>query len=76
MVTIITAVYNNGKLIIESLQALKQQTYRDYEHILIDDCSTDNSFDLIETWAKENNHKYRLLRIHITAALRLLSILP
>ncbi|WP_321826104.1 glycosyltransferase family 2 protein [Maribacter dokdonensis] len=52
MVSIITPVHNSGKFIEECIQSVKLQTYIDWEHILVDDCSTDNSVKIIEEYAQ------------------------
>jgi glycosyltransferase involved in cell wall biosynthesis len=46
-VTIITAVYNNQEDIINCIKSVEKQIYENWEHIIIDDCSTDNTYDTI-----------------------------
>lgn len=43
MVSIILPTYNGEKYIRESIQSIIDQTYQDWELIVIDDCSTDNT---------------------------------
>lgn len=47
LVSIIIPVYNRESLILETLQSIKQQTYSNFECIIVDDDSTDNSIDVI-----------------------------
>lgn len=46
-VSIITPIYNAEKYIVETIQSVVEQSYKNWEYILIDDCSTDNSVKLI-----------------------------
>lgn len=43
MVSIVLPTYNGQKYIRESIQSIIQQTYEDWELIIIDDCSTDDT---------------------------------
>ena len=47
-ISIIIPNYNKGPFIIETLNSLKNQTYKFWEAIIIDDCSTDDSFEIIK----------------------------
>lgn len=52
LVSIITPVYNAEKYIEETLKSVSNQTYSNWEHVLVDDCSSDQSVELIEKLAK------------------------
>ena len=54
-ISIIIANYNNGHFVKDCLNSLFVQTEKDWEAIIIDDCSTDNSFDIIKNLIKEDN---------------------
>ena len=56
LVTFVSPCYNHEKFIIQSLESIKNQTYKNIEHIIIDDASTDNSVKLIEQWITDNNY--------------------
>lgn len=47
VVSIITPCYNCEKTIIKTFNSLKAQTFKDFEWIVIDDCSEDKSVELI-----------------------------
>ncbi|MBU5675160.1 glycosyltransferase [Alkaliphilus sp. MSJ-5] len=54
LVSVIIAIYNYEKYICEALDGLKNQTYSNIEIIIIDDCSTDNTKQVISEWIKNN----------------------
>ena len=49
-VSLVMAVYNGEKYLIEQLDSIRKQTYLIDEVILIDDVSTDNSYELIHQY--------------------------
>lgn len=53
--SIIIPVYNVGDLLNECVESIRCQTYLDYEIILIDDGSTDNSGKICDEWAEKDN---------------------
>ena len=48
LVSILCGCYNQSKFILESLVSINNQTYKNYEIIIWDDASTDNSVNIIE----------------------------
>ena len=57
--SIIVPVYNREKLIIQCIESISKQTYKNYEIIIIDDGSTDNTANIIEEKYKDKkNIKY------------------
>ena len=46
-ISVIIPVYNDERFIEDCLLSLKMQTFKDFEIILIDDCSTDRTFDIV-----------------------------
>lgn len=51
MVSVIVPCYNSEKHIAETLDSVTRQTLDDMEVLVVDDCSTDGSLDLIEAIA-------------------------
>ncbi len=54
-VSVVIPCYNYGRFLPECLQSLAQQTYRDFEVIIVNDGSTDDSLEI----AKEMLERYR-----------------
>lgn len=47
-ISVITATYNSEKYILETIQSVIDQTYPNWEMIITDDCSTDNTLNLVK----------------------------
>lgn len=47
LVSIITPVYNSEKYIGDTIKSVLEQTYKNWEMLIIDDCSTDNTAEAI-----------------------------
>lgn len=50
MITVILPNYNHARFLPARLDSILQQTYQDFELIILDDCSSDNSCELIENY--------------------------
>jgi glycosyltransferase involved in cell wall biosynthesis len=48
------SVYNGGKYLGESIQSILGQTFSNFEFIIINDCSTDNSLTIINDYIKKD----------------------
>ncbi len=48
--SVIIPFYNREKLIIETLNSLIAQTYQNWEAIIVDDNSTDNSYAIVKQY--------------------------
>ena len=49
LISIAMPAYNAGKYIAETIESIIAQTYKDWELIIVDDCSTDTTVSIIET---------------------------
>lgn len=50
-VSIITPAYNAALLISHAIESVQAQTFTDWEMLIVDDCSTDNTCDIVEHYA-------------------------
>lgn len=54
-VSVVMCTYNGEKYIHEQIDSILNQTYKPYELIIQDDCSTDSTFDIINEYANTDN---------------------
>jgi glycosyltransferase involved in cell wall biosynthesis len=55
-VSIITAAYNHVRFVRQSLESAQSQTYRDFEHIVVDDGSSDGTADILQSFEGRINY--------------------
>lgn len=55
LVSIITPLYNSEKFILQTAKSVLEQTYTNWEWIIIDDCSTDSSLQLVTELARQDS---------------------
>jgi len=58
--SIITCTYNSEKFLRENIESVKEQSFRDFEHIFIDGFSQDGTVDIIEKYKQECPDKVKL----------------
>lgn len=59
IVSIIMPTYKCGRFIAESIRSVQNQTYHNWELIIVDDCSEDGTIGIVQDIQKEDN------RIHV-----------
>jgi glycosyltransferase involved in cell wall biosynthesis len=52
---VVIPMYNAGKTIVETLRGLEKQTYKDFQVILVDDGSTDDTRNVVEKFKEKSN---------------------
>lgn len=55
LISVAMCTYNGEKYIKEQLDSILQQTYKNIEVIITDDCSTDNTIDIIQKYQKNDD---------------------
>ena len=58
LVSICVVTYNSEKYVIETLESIKGQTYRNIELIISDDCSSDDTVPLCKEWIEDNKEQF------------------
>jgi glycosyltransferase involved in cell wall biosynthesis len=61
-VTIIMATYNRGHFIVEALQSIQNQTFKNWECLIIDDGGTDNTQDIVSSILKHDSRFQYFIR--------------
>lgn len=61
LISIVCAAYNSKNYITETINSVLNQDYENWELLIIDDCSTDDTFQIVESEAK-NDHRIRTFR--------------
>lgn len=54
LVSVVMPVYNAGNFLHDSIQSILDQDYKDFEFIIVDDASTDNSWKIIKDFKKKD----------------------
>ena len=62
MVSIVVPVYNAARYIRKTIDMVCEQTYKDWELILVDDASPDNSAEIISEIIESSGKRIRLIR--------------
>jgi len=62
LVSIICLCYNHEQYVLESLNSVLNQSYKNIEIIIVDDNSTDNSVEIIEKWIEDKNIAVRFIK--------------
>ena len=60
LISIITPTYNSEPTIQNCVQSILQQTYQDYEHIIVDNLSQDNTLGVIKQHYQKANISQKL----------------
>lgn len=60
-VSVITATWNSGATLCDTLESVLNQTYPDIEHVIVDGGSTDNTMELVREYEPRYNGKLRYI---------------
>jgi len=70
LISIITPTYNCEEYISETIESVLNQTYEQWEMIIVDDCSTDNTKKIIDKYSRDDKRiRYYPLNINSGAAI-------
>lgn len=59
LVSVIVIAYNSEKTILDTLESIKKQTYPMLELIVSDDCSKDNTIEVVSKWMAKNKERFQ-----------------
>lgn len=54
MISVVMPVYNAEKYVAEAIESILNQSYGNFEFIIIDDCSTDSSYEILQSYAAKD----------------------
>ena len=58
-ISIITATYNSGRTLTDTIESVLHQTYQDIEYIVVDGASTDNTKEIISRYQERLGDKLK-----------------
>jgi len=59
LVSVVTPVYNGGDFLAACIESVLGQTYKNFEYIIVNNCSTDRSLEVALAYAKKDS------RVHV-----------
>jgi len=68
LVSIVVVTYNSSKYVLATLKSAKSQTYQNIELIVTDDCSVDDTVEIVKKWISENKNSFKRTEL-ITATI-------
>lgn len=60
-ISIITATWNSGATLRDTMRSVLDQTYQDFEHIIVDGLSKDNTLDIVRELEPQYNGRLRYI---------------
>jgi glycosyltransferase involved in cell wall biosynthesis len=60
LVSVLTPVYNGEKYLVECIESVLAQTYRNWEYCIVNNCSTDRTLEIAQSYAERDKR----IRVH------------
>ena len=51
-VSVLMSTYNSESCVSHSIESILKQSYKNIEFLIVDDCSTDNTFGILQEYSK------------------------
>jgi len=61
--SVIVSCFNHQKYILDALNSIKTKHEKKVEVVIVDDCSSDQSQNIIKKWEEKNKHRYAGINI-------------
>lgn len=58
LVSVVVVIYNSSQTVIETLESIKAQTYKNIELVISDDDSKDTSVEICKKWVEKNKNRF------------------
>jgi glycosyltransferase involved in cell wall biosynthesis len=62
VVSVLVTTFNHSRFVLEALESVRVQTFRDFETVITDDASSDGTAEVIEAWLARTGFRARYLR--------------
>lgn len=66
LVTVLVITYNSSEFVLDTLESIKRQTYKNIELIVSDDCSKDATPSICKEWLSKNGDCFVMSSFHST----------
>ncbi|MEC7502154.1 MAG: glycosyltransferase family 2 protein [Planctomycetota bacterium] len=53
-ISVLTTCYNRAPFIAQTIESVLAQSFKSFEYIIVDDCSTDDSFEIAQSYAEQD----------------------
>jgi glycosyltransferase involved in cell wall biosynthesis len=65
LVSVVTPVYNGEKYLVECIESVLAQSYRNWEYIIVDNCSSDNSLEIARQYQTQDSRIKIVMNDHV-----------
>jgi len=56
LISVVMSTYNSERTVSKSIESILNQSYKNIEFLIIDDCSTDNSYEILKEYESKSNY--------------------
>ena len=63
LVSVVMITYNSARYVLETLESVKAQTWKNLELVISDDCSTDNTVQICSDWLRKNSDRFAATKL-------------